>query len=387
MKSEFDVLVVGVGVGGATTGFFLSSQNIDVLMVEKKKIVGSPVRCGEFIPTQESLKKMLPNSKYIEKIYSLIPEKVVSNKTKWIRFYSPSNKCFEFKFDGLVLKRNLLEQWIVEETLKRNIYLYTSSLVKSIKDRGKFSLVLVEGSQFSGVVKTGIVVGADGFPSKIAEWYGLKTGYGLGDVAFAVQKVLTGVDVEKDVVEMFSGNNYAPKGYAWIIPKGDDTANVGLGIRLNHFKVAHKISVVEYLNHFIKKHPIASKRLSKAKTLNFTAKLVPVGGIIDETHKNNVVLVGDAAGLVLAVNGSGIPTAMISGCIAGELIAEHVKGNLDLNVYSNLLKQEIGKVLGRSVTFRKVADIFMGSDKLFDFILKIVGVKGVSKVLKCESLF
>ena len=386
LQEEFDVLIAGVSIAGASTGFFSSQNGVKVLMVEKKKIVGVPVKCGEFIPTLESIRKMLPNSNYIEEVYSLISEEVISNKTKKIRFYSPSNHCFEFDFDGIVLKRDLLEQLIVKKALNMGAKIYTSSLVKSVTNKNEFKSVLVKGPQVDGVLKARVVVGADGYPSNIAKWMGLKDGYGLNDIALAVQKTMANVDVEEDTVEMFSGNTCAPKGYAWIIPKGEKVANVGLGVRLSHFRSTHRRKILDYLDYFIRKHPVASKKLLKAKTLNFSAKLVPVGGIVKEVQKDNVLLVGDAAGLVLAVNGSGIPTAMLSGLIAGRLIAEYLNNQQTLDVYRGRLEKEIGKVIGRSVKYRSIADIFMGYDKLFSLLLRLVYVKGVSKVLKCESL-
>lgn len=387
MQREFDVLVVGASAAGSSTGFFCSQNGVKVLMVEKKKTVGFPVKCGEFIPTLESIKKMLPHSNYVEKVYSLIPEEAVSNKTKKIRFYSPSNHCFEFNFDGLVLKRDVLERLIVEKALNLGAKIYTSSLVRLVTNKnGEFKNILVKGPYVDGILKAKIIVGADGYPSNIAKWMGLKDGYKLNDIALAVQKTMVNVDVEEDTVEMFSGSLYAPKGYAWIIPKGGKIANVGLGIRLSHFRSAYRRKVLDYLNHFIRRHPIASKKLFKAKTLNFSAKLVPVGGIVKETQKDNVLLVGDAAGLVLAINGSGIPTAMLSGFIAGRLIAKYLNNKQSLNVYREHLEKELGKTISRSVKYRLVADIFMSNDKLFHFLLRLICVNGVSKVLKCESL-
>ncbi|RLG92499.1 MAG: hypothetical protein DRO36_01395 [Candidatus Hecatellales archaeon] len=389
MRKKFDVLVVGAGVAGVSAGFSLIEKNdVDVLMVEKKDVIGYPVKCGEFIPTFESIKKMIPHSKYIEKVYSLIPEKVISNRTKKIRFYSPSNHCFEFKFDGIVLKRDLLERLVAEKALKLGVKVYTSSVVRLIMGKDGFKEAIIKTSETEDRVEVRAVIGADGYPSNTAKWMGLESTYNsLNDVALAVQKTMDGVEVEEDTVEMFSGNLCAPKGYAWIIPKGDGVANVGLGVRLTHFRSKHRKRILEYLNNFIGRHPIASKRLLKAKTLNFSAKLVPVGGIVKEVQKNDVLLVGDAAGLVLAINGSGIPTAMLSGIVAGKLVAEHLNSKQTLNVYRKILEEELGKVIGRSVKYRRIADRFMEHDKLFTILLKLIGVRGVSKVLECESLF
>lgn len=386
MQRKFDVLIVGASIAGISTGLFSSLEGVNVAMVEKRKVIGVPVKCGEFIPTLENMKKMLPSSKNIEKVYSLIPGKAVAKRTNLIRFYAPSNRCFEFKFEGLVLRRDLLEQLIAEKALNRGARLYPLSLVKSIANKNGSKRALVRGPEVDGTIEAKVVVGADGFPSNTAKWMSLETGYKLNDIAFAIQKTMVDVEVEEDVVEMFSGNTYACGGYAWIIPKGEKAANVGLGVRLSCFHSTTRRPIQDYFNYFVKKHPIASRKLSKAKPINFSAKLIPVGGIVKEVYRDNVLLVGDAAGLVLAVNGSGIPTAMLSGYIAGKLISNYLNGQQSLDAYEGWLRGELGEIIERSVKYRRTADVLMGFDRLFSLVLRIIGVKGVSKVLVCESL-
>ena len=44
------------------------------------------------------------------------------------------------------------------------------------------------------------------------------------------QYLMTNVDVDQDAIYLHFGDNVAPGGYAWVFPKGGDSANIGLGV-------------------------------------------------------------------------------------------------------------------------------------------------------------
>jgi len=96
-------------------------------------------------------------------------------------------------------------------------------------------------------------------------------------------------------VRFYLGNNVAPKGYAWIFPKTDSIAEVGIGVRGATAKV--------YLDKFVKQH---EDELGEAKIIDYRGAPVPIGGLISEAAKDNILLVGDAAGTVVPFTGAGI---------------------------------------------------------------------------------
>ena len=46
----YDILVVGAGPAGSSVALEAAKNGADVLLVEKKKNVGVPVQCAEYIP-------------------------------------------------------------------------------------------------------------------------------------------------------------------------------------------------------------------------------------------------------------------------------------------------------------------------------------------------
>jgi digeranylgeranylglycerophospholipid reductase len=191
-----------------------------------------------------------------------------------------------------------------------------------------------------------------------------------------------GVDIDADLTEVYFGKEYAPGGYAWIIPKGEGMANVGLGIRTSFSE--RGVSLKDYIERFISKHPIASKKFQKGVILSRTGGLVPVGGPIEKTYSENAIVVGDAAGQVMATNGGGIPPAVICGDIGGEAIAQKLRGENDLSFYEKEWKSEVGKELDTGVKIRKIVDIALRSDKLAERILEIFEGKIVREVILCR---
>ena len=123
---------------------------------------------------------------------------------------------------------------------------------------------------------------------------------------------------------MYFGN-VAPGGYAWVIPKKEG-ANVGLGYSKRYARGELRL----LLGEFLKLRPMEAGKLN--------GKMVPMSGPIPSTVKGNALVVGDAAGQVMAVNGGGIPIAMICGRIAGQVAADRIQGGSELSSTSGMAR-------------------------------------------------
>jgi flavin-dependent dehydrogenase len=188
--------------------------------------------------------------------------------------------------------------------------------------------------------------------------------------AHAVAYDMTGVEIDEDAVEMYFGRNFVPGGYAWIIPHGKGSANVGMGIRKAMCEPG--VTFRDYLHRFIGEHPIASGKLEGGEVTSFIAGIVPVGGARQKTCAGNVMIAGDAAGHLIATNGGGIPTAMVAGKIAGETAADAVNGRCAVEDYESRWKREIGMQIGTSVYVRKLMDGMMRSDSMMTAVMNMI---------------
>jgi digeranylgeranylglycerophospholipid reductase len=151
-------------------------------------------------------------------------------------------------------------------------------------------------------------------------------------------------------MEFYLGSKIAPGGYAWIFPKGEDIANVGLGVLGSRAERP----AIEYLQDFVKRTP----GLQKGKIIEINAGGVPVGGPIKRTVKDNLLIIGDAARQVNALTGGGIDLAMRAGDIAGDVAAKAVaEGNVSekrLNEYEKRWREKMERGLKRYLKAKNV---------------------------------
>jgi digeranylgeranylglycerophospholipid reductase len=129
-----------------------------------------------------------------------------------------------------------------------------------------------------------------------------------------IQKTISGIEVQSNKFEFYLSRKWAPGGYLWVFPKGNNSANVGLGIS-GYFAKEGK-SAQKFLDEFLQwKYPECS------------VLTTVVGGIpVDKTLKcmvaDGLMLVGDAAHTVNPMTGGGISSGMMSGMAAAETAIE-----------------------------------------------------------------
>ncbi|MGZ4913299.1 MAG: NAD(P)-binding protein, partial [Halobacteriota archaeon] len=66
MNDEYDVIVVGAGPAGSIAAR-TAAEECDVLLIEKRQEIGSPVRCAEGVPREIFLEFLgsAPDSRWI----------------------------------------------------------------------------------------------------------------------------------------------------------------------------------------------------------------------------------------------------------------------------------------------------------------------------------
>ena len=354
---EFDVAVVGAGPAGSSVAKFASKAGLDVLVLERKKKVGFPSPCAGYV------------SKLVSRHFS-VDEECIQQEVKNMRTYSPSG---EVQIAGM-------EGWIVDRPL------FDNALGRQAKDAGAEILVdargtglikkdgCVQGAIYrkdgkEKEVRASVVVGADGVFSRVARWSGLPA-QSKEEMAICPQHAMKGVELDDPTVtETYFGVGYAPGAYAWVYPTGIDSAKVGLGIKKSLAKMKPK----EYLEKFIAGHPIASKKFKDAVVTDSFVGLVPMGGPLDRTCSDGVLLVGDAAGMTDAISGAGIASGILAGKLAArvlsEAIAEDNTSEEKLKKYEELWKRVLGSRLQRSLKKRRIVDKAYSSDAELENVL------------------
>jgi len=376
--TRHEVIVAGAGPAGLEAAIAAAKLDASVLVLDKRTSIGVPVRCGEFFPSKEEILNLLPGSSDFAELFD-IPFNAITNTCETLRIYSPRGRHWEFPFRAHVLDRVRLESHLAEEASKLGAEFRLGRAVHVFKHGEQVSV----GPTAPEAAEADVVIAADGFPSSIASSGGLVSDrYTLPEnVATNYQYFIDDLDTEPDVTEMYMGCQIAPGGYGWIIPKSRTSANVGVGIRASF---AGSLRGREYLNYFVHRYPLTRHKLGQGTIRTMIADVLPVDGAIPKTYAEKLLSVGDSAGMVMPTNGGGIPTAMISGRIAGEVAALHAKKGEPLSGYEVRWKRALGSELCASARMRRFADIFMRNDRLFDCTMRILRADGIKKVVTCK---
>ena len=375
---KYDVIVVGGGPGGLSSAVHLAEKGLKVKVFEKKKLLGKPVRCGEYFPVKEEMARLLPRVKCIDIIDA--PEDSIDSKCKSIRLVSPRGHEFKFPFEAYILDRHVFETHLgdVARSNGADIDIGVQAHYYPTDEGGWV------GPTRENADHGEIIVAADGYPSETAERAGLPEREYAGPYAVAtnIEYLMTDLGVEQDVAELYMDPRYSPGGYGWIIPKGHGRANVGIGIREPY--VRREWQIRDLLTGFIEKNKVAAKRLKGGRTASLIGDSLPVDGPLTRTYTDRVMAVGDAAGMVMPTNGGGIQTAMITGRLAAEAAVRYFEDKTPLSSYEDAWKDQIGVEMENSKNMRQASDRLMGHEFVFDLMLRVLGTRRIADVIMCQ---
>jgi digeranylgeranylglycerophospholipid reductase len=377
-ENSYDVIVVGAGPAGCTAARVTAAAGFNTLVVDRRREIGVPIHCGEFLPTPREMHDLLRDSPRASRLVD-IPDELITNRTNRLMLASPLSNKFYFKLKANVIDRTRFDQFIAGQAKAAGaeILLSATAIQRSQSNR---LVVHQAGKQIE--MNARVIVGADGPSSLISKSMGNQYHNVGRDLCPSLNYVLAEIECDPTTTEMYFGNHVAPGGYSWIIPKGEGVANVGFGMRRSFG--APEVPLKQYLQRFIKSHPLVLSRTRKAKITSRVGAIIPVGGPVNRTYSENAVLVGDAAGHVMASNGGGIPTALVGGEIAGETITSHLTDGTSLASYEETWRKEIGKELHTALRILRIADQVMPSDRITDQCMRLAGPRYLKHLIRCR---
>jgi len=353
MKEEYDIVVVGAGPAGSIAARYAAQGGASVIVLEKDRDVGYPVRCGEAI-SREGLEAFIkPDKRWIN-----------AEITKF-GFVAPNGKKVVIdlgKVEGYMLERRIFDYELAKTASDAGAEILTRAYVNDlINENGKVTGVKFEFRGEQKQIKCKIVIGADGVESRVGRWAGLETHIDFRDMESCFQVTATNVECDQDTLFFYFGKEVAPEGYFWVFPKGNGTANIGLGVSGG---IGKKRSALSYLNNNLE------NLFPTANILTQVAGGVPSVVALKEMAAPGVMLVGDAARQVNPLSGGGISSGMIGASIAGRLAAQSIKNN-DPDYIKNYHK-EWKKLRGKKHDFLdKIKDgLFNFTDEQFNNLIE-----------------
>lgn len=380
-KNEYDAIIIGSGPAGSTMARTLAQFGRDVLIIDKRKEIGNPVRCGEGLGEREIIAQKLD-----------LPKEVISTEINGAKIIAPNKKSIVWEdasTRGWVLERKMFDKWLAELAVEKGaeIRVYTRAF-DLIKKDGKINGIKVENGDETYEINAPLVVSAEGMEAHIAKKAGFDTVHKLYDVDTCYQYEMQPYEHE-NLIELYFGRELAPRGYVWIFPKKNKKANIGIGIggNLTNWTKKNGINGANpkiLLDKFIENN----ETLKNASILNEFGGVISVGAPLNKFVDNNIMVIGTAAKQVDPIHGGGIALAMEAGLIAGQVANKAIEkkdfSKSSLFEYEKIWRQSAGKKVEKRLVLRKVME--QVSDDDLNYIFNTIKQQDLDLIMKGEFL-
>jgi digeranylgeranylglycerophospholipid reductase len=312
MRSHYDFLMIGGGPAGAIAARTAARAGLSACIVEKRPAIGAPVRCAEGIGMESLAEFVKPDPCFISAEMERAALVAPDGTTMVLDSESAGGKV------GYVLDRKIFDRELVWQAAEAgaDVAVKTRASAPIMKD-GKVCGAKLEFCGTTSEVTADVVIAADGVESKFSRWCGIDTTVPLREIMSSAQYLMADIDIDPHCTVFCLGNEVAPQGYLWVFPKGERSANVGIGISGIKSGDGHRAK--DYLDKYV------ASKFPEGKTIECIVGGVSVCRPLECTVADGLIIAGDAARVVDPLTGGGIYNAMFTGDLAVKVAIDAIE--------------------------------------------------------------
>ena len=303
----FDVVVVGGGPSGATAAQALAAAGRHVLLLDR---AGRVKPCGGAIPPRLIRDYAIPDSQLVA-------------RATCARMVSPAGRNVDIPIEGGfvgMVDRDRFDEFLRERAAEAGAVRRTGVFERI--ERGDDGVNVIHyrrrDSQRAGEgtparVRARAVIGADGANSAVARQAvpgaeRVKHVFAYHEIIARPENAPEGYDGAR--CDVWYQGRLSPDFYGWVFPHGE-TLSVGTGSADKGFSLRNAVAELR-----------EATGLQHATTLRREGAPLPMKPLKRWDNGRDVVLAGDAAGVVAPSSGEGIYYAMVGGTLAAEAVAQ-----------------------------------------------------------------
>ena len=320
--STYDVIIVGAGPAGSTLGYELARRGVSVLILEKEKLPRNKTCAGGVTFRAHAL---------IDFDISSVTQRVVYGMKISYQLGDFCVKKYRDPIAHLVMRKDF------DHLLVRKAQDAGATVIDGLRaDQVSISHGKAEIATKDGSFHAKIAVGADGANSMVASKMGLMKD-AQRELALEAEVSVNQEHLDKMGHFINVDLGRIPGGYGWVFPKKNHvSAGVTGPARLSgNFK--------PYLDRIL-------QQFGEYDIIDFSGHVMPMRRRGSSIQRNNVLLVGDAAGLIHPLSGEGIFYALKSAKLAAPVILNALRADKgDLRDYQKAVDTELmpGLEIGR----------------------------------------
>lgn len=322
---KIHTLIVGAGPAGAACAIRLQQLGVECMLVEKMTLPRQKLCAGLFThKSQQCLKVLLGNEKY----EACMADCVMSHEDT-VTLYKGTEQLVSFQPQEPVtlIDRPKFDAWLVNYFVSLGGQFLEGETLIGLDYYRKAALFHDREIEYS------YLIAADGSNSTVEKF--LSTQFPTSFKSKGKCPLCVEINVERDDLDITGVNVYlgvVPNSYAWVFSKGDKVCVGTVKLENTNFNVNERFT--QFL------HDIGLKHIEKYP---IHGAMLPIGKYIKNPYYGNIMLVGDAAGLVEPLTGEGIFYALQSGVFAAESVKDEDAPSLAYNTKVRFLQKLIDK--------------------------------------------